>query len=46
MWIIEVIPFHSFKERLQLIKQLIGKGKITIYENYIYYERIEGERID
>lgn len=44
MQVVEVIPFHSFKERLQLVKQFIGKGNtIIIYNHFIYIERIEGE---
>lgn len=46
MQVVEVIPFHSFKERLQLVKLIIGKGKITIYDNYIYFERVEGGKDD
>lgn len=42
MEVIEVIPYKSFKERLKLMKNIIGKGKIIVYDSYIYFERIEG----
>lgn len=44
MQIVEIIPFRSFKERIRLVKQFIGKrNTIIIYDNFIYVERIEGE---
>lgn len=43
MLVVEVIPFRSFKERLQLVKRYIGKAQIIIYDTYVYIERIEGE---
>lgn len=39
--IVEAIPFNSFKERIKLTKELIGKAKIEIYDRYIYIEKIE-----
>jgi hypothetical protein len=44
MLVVEVIPYHSFKHRLQLVKKYIGKAKIVVYDTYIYVERIEGEK--
>ncbi|WP_164917277.1 hypothetical protein [Clostridium sp. JN-9] len=46
MQVVEVVPFHSFKERLQLVKQFIGKGTIIIYDTFIYFEKLEGESDD
>ena len=39
MIVIEVIPYKTFKERLQVTKKYEGKAKITIYDRYIYIER-------
>lgn len=44
MVIIEVIPYKTFRQRLQVIKEYDGKGKIIIYDHYIYIERINGKR--
>lgn len=46
MQIVEVVPFRSFRERLQLVKQFIGKGTIIIFDTFIYFEKIEGESDD
>lgn len=43
MLVVEVIPYCSFKHRLQLVKKYIGKAKIIVYDAYIYVERIEGD---
>lgn len=43
MIVVEVIPYRSFKHRLQLVKEYVGKAKIIIYDTYIYVERIEGD---
>lgn len=38
--LVEVIPYKTFKERLQLIKELTKqKCKIEIFNNYLYVER-------
>jgi hypothetical protein len=41
--IVEVIPYSSFKQRLQLMKKYIGKAYIEICEGYLYIERVEDE---
>ena len=42
--VIEAIPFSSFKEKLRIIKRIEGKGKVIVYKNYVYYERLENDR--
>ena len=37
---VEVIPYKTFREGIKIVKELDGKGKIIIYSNYIYIERI------
>ncbi|MZK54125.1 hypothetical protein [Clostridium beijerinckii] len=44
MIVIEVIPFKTFKERLQLVKEYERKGKIEVYSDYVYIEMHEKER--
>lgn len=39
--VIEVIPFRSFKEKIKIVQQHEGKGKIEIYDNIVYIERTE-----
>lgn len=42
MLVVEAIPFKSFKERLRLVSNYIGKAKvIIIYDTYIYVEKLE-----
>lgn len=38
--VVEVIPYKTFKERLQLMKKIQStqKAKIEIYSNYLYVE--------
>lgn len=44
MIVIEVIPFKTFKERIQIVKKYAKSGvRVRIYKTYIYIERIEGE---
>lgn len=38
MIVIEVIPFKTFKERLQLVKEYDRKGRVRVYSNYVYVE--------
>jgi biotin synthase-like enzyme len=40
MQVVEVISYKSFKERLQLMKNL-KNCKIEVCKNYLYIERIE-----
>lgn len=40
MVVVEVIPYKTFRERLQVTKEYDGRGKIIIYDHYIYIERI------
>ena len=42
MLTIEVIPYSTFKERIRIVKNHLGKGCITVEKGYIYIERIEG----
>ena len=44
--VVEVIPYRSFKQKIQLVKRYIGKAKAEIYDTYIYVERIEAETIE
>lgn len=46
MLIIEVIPYKTFRERLQVTKEYDGRGKIIIYDQYIYIERITGKEME
>lgn len=39
--VVEFIPYSTFKERLNIIKQYDKSSKVEIFENYIYVERIE-----
>ena len=39
--IVELVPFSTFKEKLNIIKQFDKKAKIEIFEEYIIIERIE-----
>lgn len=41
MKVIEVIPYRTFKEKLRIVKEHEGRGRIEIHSNYIYVERIE-----
>lgn len=43
MLVVEAIPYQNFKQKLRLVKQYVGRAKITVYPNYIYVERIEGD---
>lgn len=44
--IVEVIPFKTFKHRIQLMKKIqdTQKAKIEIYSTYLYVET-KGERL-
>lgn len=44
--IVEVIPYKTFRERLQLVKKIqdTQKAKIEIYSAYLYVET-RGERL-
>jgi len=42
MRVIEVIPYRTFKEKLQIVKDYEGKGKIEILRNIVYIERVRG----
>lgn len=44
MIVVQVIPYKTFKERLQLVKKYEGKAKIIIYDQYIYIEMKEGKK--
>lgn len=39
--IIECIPFRNFKEKIKITQKLDGKGKIEVWDGWIYFERIE-----
>ena len=39
--VVELIPYSTFKERLNIIKQFDQKAKIEILDKYIYVERTE-----
>ena len=39
--VVELIPYSTFKEKLNIIKQFDQKARIEILENYIYVERTE-----
>lgn len=39
--VVEIIPYTSFKKKMQLTKEINGKGKITVFENYLLLERFE-----
>ena len=39
--VVELIPYSTFKERLNIIKQYDQKSRIEIFDNYIYIERTE-----
>lgn len=39
--VVELIPYSTFKERLNIIKQFDQKAKIEIFEKHIYVERTE-----
>ncbi|WP_291548031.1 hypothetical protein [Clostridium sp. HMP27] len=41
MIVIEVIPYRTFKEKIKLVKEHLGQGKIEVYKSYIYIEREE-----
>lgn len=43
MQVVEVIPFRTFRERLAIMKRILGTGYIEVEKNYIYLERLEGE---
>ena len=44
MIVIEVIPFKTFKKRLQLVKEYEKKGMVRVYSDYVYVEIHEKER--
>jgi hypothetical protein len=37
--VVEVIPYHSFKERIRITRT--AKGKVTVEKDYIMVERVE-----
>lgn len=39
--VVEIIPYTSFKKKMQLTKEIKGTGKITVFENYLLLERFE-----
>ena len=39
--VMELIPYSTFKEKLNITKQYDKSSKVEIFENYIYVERIE-----
>jgi hypothetical protein len=39
--IVEYIPFRTFKEKIIITKEHLGKGKIVIDEKHVYIERKE-----
>lgn len=41
MQVVEIIPYRNFKEKIRLVKLNIHKGKIIIYDHFIFVERIE-----
>ena len=44
MRVVEIIPFKNFKEKIKLAKELeLRKGKISVFENYIVSEYVEGK---
>ncbi|WP_158220074.1 hypothetical protein [Tissierella sp. P1] len=39
--VVEYIPFRTFKEKINITKKHLGKGKIVIDERHVYIERKE-----
>ncbi len=44
--VVEVIPYNSFKMRLQLMKKYIGKAYIEVNKDYLYIEKVEESKHD
>lgn len=43
MQVIEIIPFKTSKKKIKLVKELkLRKGRISVFENYIVSEYMEG----
>lgn len=43
MKVIEAIPYNNFKQKIRIVKENLGKGKIEIHNNIVYIERYEGD---
>ena len=38
---VQAIPFKSFKEKIQKVKELENKGyRVTVYDEYVYGEKV------
>lgn len=36
---VEYIPYKTFKDKIKITKENLGKAKIEIYENHVYQEK-------
>lgn len=41
MRVIEAIPYNNFKQKIRLVKENLGKGKIEVHKSIILIERFE-----
>ena len=39
LFIVEAVPYKNFKEKINITKKNLGKGKMEVHKNIIYIER-------